>query len=221
MNNSPDFSAVIFDLDGTLLNTLEEIATSCNSALHRLGYPVHTVESYRRFVGNGASRLAWRALPHDRQTEENHERLLPLVLEELERHMNTLARPYQGVEEMLEEFVSAGKIISILSNKPEIFTRQTVARLLPEANFFSVRGGREDIPLKPAPDSALKLAADMGVTPEQTIFVGDSNVDMMTAVNADMLPVGVSWGFRGAEELREAGARLIVDRPEELNALLK
>ncbi|WP_432737787.1 HAD family hydrolase [Maridesulfovibrio sp. FT414] len=220
MNKPINFTAAIFDLDGTLLNTLGEIATACNSALSRRGYPEHPQEAYRRFVGSGAKVLALRVLPDEKRNPQEQEILFNFIVEEFARFQNSIARPYDGAMDMLSAYTMAGKKIAVLSNKPEQFTIEAVSQLLPGADFFKVCGGRQDIPLKPEPDYALKLAADMGIAPKEIIFVGDSDIDMKTACNAGMFPVGAAWGFRGAEELREAGAKLVLDSPVELMGLL-
>ena len=220
MNSSLDFSAVIFDLDGTLLYTLEEIAAATNSALARQGHPEHSVDAYRHFVGGGAKKLAWRVLPEDKQCQEEHEALFPVLIEEYGRLLNTIARPYDGVLEMLSAYAAAGKQLAVLSNKPDELTKAAVKKFLPDVTFVAVQGGLSDVPLKPVPDSALEIASIMDVDPERIIFVGDSDVDMQTANNAGMIPVGASWGFRGAEELTAAGARIVLDAPVDLQSLL-
>lgn len=215
-----DFSAVIFDLDGTLLYTLEEIATAGNDALARLGYPTHPVDAYNHFLGSGAKKLALRMLPPDQQTQEVFNRFNPILEEELNRSLNTVATPYPGIAEALHKLEESGKKYAVLSNKPEKFTKVAIRKFLPSANFFEVRGGRDDMPLKPAPDSALALARNMGVEPERTLFVGDTDVDMLTASNAGMISVGAAWGYRGADELAKAGAQVVVDASEDLVKLL-
>ncbi len=220
MNYSLDFSAVIFDLDGTLLYTLEEIAATGNAALKRLGYATHSVSAYRTFLGGGAKKLAWRILPQDKRNQENYDELLPVLLEEFELSLNTIARPYDGVLEALAVLSSAGKKFAVLSNKPEEFSKIAVEKLLPGVNFEAVYGALQNVPLKPEPDRALKLAELMGTTPDRTVFVGDSDVDIQTGLNAGMITVGAGWGFRGVDELKEAGANIILDVPADLAKLL-
>jgi phosphoglycolate phosphatase len=220
MECSLDFSAVIFDLDGTLLDTLGEIAAAGNAALSRMGFEPHPVDSYRNFVGSGAKKLAWRALPEGHQTQDVYDRLVPILLEEFEQGLNTVARPYGGVPEILAEFAAAGKKMAVLSNKPHEFTVQAVNKFLPKVDFFAVYGGRRNIPLKPEPDVALELAKAMGAAPERTLFVGDSDVDIRTGINAGMIAVGAGWGFRGEGELVKAGANLVLDTPADLISLL-
>ncbi len=220
MTDKPDFRAAIFDLDGTLLDTLGEIATACNSALARRGYPEHSKDAYRKFVGSGAKMLALRALPDEKKNADEQEKLFAFIVEEFARVQSTIARPYDGAVEMLTAYSEAGIIISVLSNKPEKFTIEAVETLLPGTDFFKVCGGRQDIPLKPAPDYARKLADEMKILPKDIIFVGDSDIDMQTACNAGMFPVGAAWGFRGPEELKKAGAKLILEKPADLIKLL-
>lgn len=220
MECSLDFSAVIFDLDGTLLDTLGEIAAAGNSALTRMGFKPHPVDAYRKFVGAGAPKLAWRALPEDKRTDEIYEKFVPVLLEEFDKGLNTIAKPYAGIPEVLAEFASCGKKMAILSNKPHNFTLEAVSKFLPDVDFFEVYGGRKDAPLKPEPDVALELAKAMGASPQQTLFVGDSDVDIKTGVNAGMIAVGVGWGFRGEGELVKAGANIVLDKPADLVSLL-
>ncbi len=220
MECSIDFSAVIFDLDGTLLDTLGEIAAAGNSALTRMGFPPHPVDAYRRFVGAGAKKLAWRALPEEKRTEAIYDKFVPVLLEEFDKGLNTIAKPYAGVPEVLADFASCGKKMAILSNKPHEFTVDAVNKFLPGVDFFAVYGGRKDVPLKPEPDVALELAKAMGVSPQQTLFVGDSDVDIKTGVNAGMISIGAGWGFRGERELVQAGANIVLDTPADLVSLL-
>lgn len=220
MSNSLNFSAVIFDLDGTLLYTLEEIAAATNAALARVGYPEHSVDAYRQFVGSGAKKLAWRVLPKEKQCLEECEALYAILGEEYARSLNTIARPYDGVQEMLAAFSAAGKQLAVLSNKPDELTKAAVKKFFPTVDFVAVQGGLPDVPLKPVGDSAIGIAEKMGIDPEQIIFVGDSDVDMLTAQNAGMIPVGASWGFRGGKELKAAGARIVLEAPIDLKSLL-
>lgn len=220
MNYTQNFSAVIFDLDGTLLYSLNEIAAAGNAALAKMGFSPHPVDAYCQFVGAGVQTLALRILPKDRRTQENHDLVYSILLDEFDRALNTIAYPYDGVIEVLETLSSAGKKLSVLSNKPEEFTKVAVKKFLPEVDFVAVHGGRQDVPLKPFPDSALKIAKAMAVLPEQIVFVGDSDVDIHTALNSGMIPVGAAWGFRGKEELVEAGAKIIFDSPHDLEKLI-
>lgn len=220
MSNSLNFSAAIFDLDGTLLYTLEEIAAATNAALVRVGYPEHSVDAYRHFVGSGAKKLAWRVLPKEKQCQEECEALYAVLGEEYARSLNTIARPYDGVLEMLVAFAAAGKQLAVLSNKPDELTKAAVKKFFPTVDFVVVQGGLPDVPLKPVADGAIGIAEKMKIEPERIIFVGDSDVDMQTAQNAGMVPVGASWGFRGGEELAAAGAKIVLEAPVDLESLL-
>lgn len=220
MNTPISFSAAIFDLDGTLLSTLEELAAACNAALARLQLPTHEVDAYRHFVGAGAKTLAWRVLPQEHKTPEIHEALYAALLEEYQNFINTLSHPYAGIPESLARLTSAGKKVAVLSNKPDALTKLAVQKFLPSITFSAIQGGKDTVPLKPEPESALGLAKQMNESPENIIFVGDSDIDMQTANNAGMIAVGAVWGFRGAKELTEAGAKILLDTPEELGKLV-
>ncbi|MCG8530669.1 MAG: HAD family hydrolase [Desulfovibrionales bacterium] len=219
MSTAIEFSAAIFDLDGTLLYTLEEIAAATNTVLARAGYPQHPVDAYRRFVGDGARTLAFRALPKEKQNDTDCDSFFPALLEEYDRSLNTIAHPYAGVTKALQGFYDAGKQIAVLSNKPDVLTKNAIKKFFPTISFDIVQGGRPDFPLKPAPDAALDIAARLNVSPQQVIFVGDSDVDIKTACNAGMIPVGAGWGFRGAEELLAVGATVVLDVPSDLESL--
>ncbi|WP_419781099.1 HAD family hydrolase [Maridesulfovibrio sp.] len=220
MECSLDFSAVIFDLDGTLLDTLGEIAAAGNAALERMGYATHPVDDYRTFVGAGAKKLAWRVLPAEHRNQEVYDHFVPVLLEEFDQRLNTISKPYAGIPEVLADFSAAGKKMAILSNKPHEFTVAAVKKCLPDVDFFAVYGGRKDVPLKPEPEVALELAEGMGADPHRTLFIGDSDVDIKTGVNAGMIAVGAGWGFRGEGELVKAGANIVLDTPADLVSLL-
>lgn len=220
IKNKPDFSAIIFDLDGTLINTLEEIATAGNNALERLGYARHGIDEYRRFVGNGAIKLAWRILPENKQTNENFELIYPLLAEEFGRLLNSIAKPYAGMVEALKVLAEKGIKCAVLSNKPDELTKKVIGQLLPDSEFFVVRGAIDGVPLKPEPYSCLEIAKAAGISPEHVIYLGDSDVDVFTARNAGMIPVGAGWGFRGFDELEKAGAEIVLESPLDLLNLI-
>ncbi|HAS89918.1 MAG TPA: HAD family hydrolase [Desulfovibrio sp.] len=220
METSLNFSAVIFDLDGTLLDTLSDIAAAGNSALERMGYPSHKVDAYRKFVGNGARKLAWRVLPGENRNQDDYEKFVPVLLEEFAKELNKHVCPYGGIPEVLASFTEAGKKIAILSNKPHDYAVAAVKQYLPNIKFEAVYGGRKEFPLKPEPEAALAIAEKMGVAPHQTLFVGDTDVDIKTGVNAGMISVGAAWGFRGESELVHAGANIVLDTPADLVSLL-
>ncbi len=208
--------AIIFDLDGTLLDTLADLALTYNAAFERLGLPVHPVEAYRRFIGSGIVNSVRKALADSDADEETVLRAVEGIREEYPKIWPLGTRPYAGVPELLDELSRRGVPMSILSNKPDDSTREMAARLLPDHPFVVVMGARDGHPDKPDPSSALELAGRMGVAPEACVFVGDSGVDVQTACNAGMFGIGVLWGFRDEAELRDGGADAIVGKPGEI-----
>lgn len=211
------FKAVLFDLDGTLLDTIDDITEAINSILGELGFPTHSVEDYKRYVGAGVLHLMQRVLPEGNQDSETIGKFL-----ELEAKMRRIGhtKPYDGIETLLDELSSRGIKLAILSNRPEKSTRILVDRLLKGWNFEVVMGAGDSFPLKPDRSAALKIAELMKVNPEEILYLGDSDVDMMTAAGAGMYPIGVTWGFRSAEELKKNGARSLIAKPMELLNIL-
>jgi phosphoglycolate phosphatase len=210
------FGAVIFDLDGTLLDTLEDIADSANRVLAGRGFPEHPVEAYRHFVGDGVRKLVERMLPLEERTEALVELCLAEMRDEYGRNWNVKTRPYGGIPELLDALRDRGVRTAVLSNKPDELTRACVRELLPQSCFDTVEGHKAGIPHKPDPAGARALARRLGVTPGRVVLVGDSDIDMRTAVNAGMYPVGATWGFRSREELTGAGAVALLERPADL-----
>lgn len=213
------YRAVIFDLDGTLVDTLGDLAESVNSGLRRLGLPTHSVESYKQRVGNGTRAMISRALPPDRQ--EDVESLMQMQKTHYQQHFADQSRPYPGVTDMLRDLKDRGYQLAVLSNKPDAFTQKVVAAVLDSAFFDIVRGHRDPLPLKPAPASARAVAQELGLSAHQIAYVGDSGVDMQTAGNAGFFAIGVAWGFRDRGELVENGAAAMIDHPSQLPALLE
>lgn len=219
--------AFIFDLDGTLLDTLLDIGHACNAMLAAHGYPVHPPEAYRRMVGNGFGKLVRRALPADALDELRARLPDERAVEELVRetravyaeHLNDATRPYDGMPEALRELAARGMALAVFSNKPDEYTRTLIEAHFPGV-FSVVRGARPDTPLKPDPAGAVAVMAATDTKPDQCFYVGDSDVDMLTARHAGMIGVGVAWGFRGLEEVRAAGAARLVRHPRELPSLL-
>ena len=213
------WDAVIFDLDGTLLDTLEDLADSMNAALARQGFAPRASSDYRLLVGEGMRVLCERVLPEDERNEATIEGLMEAMRSEYGRGWAHKSRPYKGIPELLDALTSRGLPLAVLSNKPHDFTQEMVKAFLGRWSFTRVCGLRPGFPRKPDPIGALQIARALGVEPGRVVFVGDTNVDMCTAVNAGMLPVGVLWGFRGREELVGSGARLLVGCPADLLAL--
>ncbi len=210
------FKAIIFDLDGTLLNTIKDIADSMNEVLKKLGFPIYKTEDYYYFVGEGMKVLCERVIPQECNTPEMIERCVKLMKSEYQKNWFKNTKPYHGIPELLLELKKRDIKMAVLSNKPDEFTKLFVQKLLPDTQFSIVLGETKGMPKKPAPDGALYIARVLGIPLEQIIYLGDSNIDMKTAVSAGMYPVGALWGFRTAEELMYAGAKKLIRTPEEL-----
>jgi phosphoglycolate phosphatase len=215
------FRAVLFDLDGTLLDTLEDIARAANEVLESLGCPSHPPQAYRRFIGDGVAMLFRRALPHDHVEPELVDRCVEGFPEAYGRSWNVHTHPYDGIPELLDALVARGLDLAVLSNKPDEFTRLAVAEYLARWPMRAVLGQRRGVPRKPDPAGAIEVARGLEIPARQFLYVGDTAVDMETACRAGMFPVGVAWGFRPVEELRSSGARAILERPAELVELLE
>jgi len=215
-----EFKAVIFDLDGTLINSLEDIADSANSVLATHCFPSHKPDDYKIFVGSGISELMTRALPEKKRNPDTIDDYVKEFREEYARNWNAKTKPYAGIAAMLDELVSRKIKIAVLSNKLHAFTKQCVDKLLPRWKFNIVMGLQNDIPPKPDPASALQIAKQLNIDPPHILYVGDSDIDMKTAVAACMHPVGVLWGFRTKEELQKNGAKTLIERPQELLELI-
>ena len=211
--------AVVFDLDGTLLDTLADIARAMNTVLARRGFPEHPVDAYRAMVGSGLTKLAERALPSGR------DRLVAECARELRdayaRAPVVETRPYEGVGDLLEALAARGYRLAVLSNKADELVRRIVPSFFADGTFAAVNGHVDGVPPKPDPTSALELVGRLGVEPVQAVLLGDSDVDMKTALNAGLDPIGAAWGFRGADELHAAGARAVIDRPIDLLATIE
>ena len=207
----------IFDLDGTLVDSLYDLADSMNYALEKNGLPTHDREKYRFMVGNGISVLADRAMVVPDSTDTGiKERVLADFNPRYREHCMDFTRPYEGITELLDELDKRGIAYSVLSNKPDPFTKLIVSTLFAGRSFAVIRGTREGCPRKPEPDAALEIIREAGVSSEEVLYIGDTNVDMKTAENAGLKKVGVSWGFRPVEELIEAGADFIADKPADI-----
>lgn len=215
-------TAVIFDLDGTLLDTIDDLADSMNHVLTENSLPTHPVEAYFHFIGNGMAKLVERALPGRLQGDADQlASFTEAFRQAYDSRWNQKSQPYEGIPEVLDALVSADVPMAVCSNKPDPFTQKCVRELLPKWDFASVLGHSDAFPRKPDPASTLHIAGQLNVAPGDAWFIGDSGVDMQTAVAAGAKAVGVLWGFRSEKELREAGAAHIVDSPEALLDLLQ
>lgn len=214
------FAAVLFDLDGTLLDTIEDLTDSMNAALARLGFESRSVEQCKYFVGDGVRKFAERALPEAARDDETIDRLVEHMLQEYSSRWSNKTRPYEGIPEMLGELARRRMVLAVLSNKPDDMTRRMVQAMLPGAPFAEVRGATDGVAKKPDPTAALSIARSLETYPERFLYVGDTGTDMQTAVAAGMSPVGVLWGFRKADELTGNGAETLVSHPSDLVNLL-
>ncbi len=209
------YKGLIFDLDGTLLDTLQDLAEAANATLAHFGFPVHPVDSYRYFVGEGLHTLVKRILP-DSATETDIEKLMEKFGEIYATNWNANSGPYPGILDMLQALSNAGMQLAVLSNKPHEFTKICVDTLLPESSFSFVYGKRDGIARKPDPVGALEIAAKMNLSVEEILYVGDTATDMQTGNRAGMKTIGVEWGFRKREELEENKAWKIASTPSEV-----
>jgi phosphoglycolate phosphatase len=214
MNSKP--IAIIFDLDGTLLNTLSDLANSVNRVLASHNFPVHATEAYRFFVGDGARMLIKRALPENQREEKNIEKCLDEFKKEYQQNWHNETILYPGIAEMLNALTAYDLKLAILSNKPHTFTLKCVHHFLSKWNFDVIVGQQESIPQKPDPAGALLIARQLNIEPASFLYVGDSAVDMKTACASAMFPMGVLWGFRPAEELKTNGAAALLSEPLEI-----
>ena len=210
------YEAILFDLDGTLLDTLEDLADSMNHVLHARGLPTHEAKAYCYFVGGGAVALVRRTLPPEKQSDKLIEDCIKEFREKYTSNWNVKTQLYDGVAEMLDALAARGVRMGVLSNKPDQFVRLCVQEYLSKWQFVAVLGQRNGIPLKPDPAGALEAARCLNAEPREVLYVGDTGTDMSTAVNAGMFPLGVLWGFRPEAELREHGAAETISRPIDL-----
>ena len=211
---------VIFDLDGTLLDTIADLAESANHALKQLGYPTRDVETIRTFVGNGVNKLLFRALPDEEKTEENMMRMRTHFVPYYDAHNADLSAPYPGIVALLEELQAKGLRMAVASNKYQEATVKLVKHYFPMIDFVEVLGQREGINVKPDPTIVFDILKKAGVSKEETLYVGDSGVDMQTAINAGVDAIGVTWGFRPRTELEDFQPMGLIDQAEELLGFL-
>lgn len=214
------YRAVLFDLDGTLLDSLADLADSCNAALAHHGFPAHPTESYKYFVGDGVATLLERALPKGRNDLATITDVSPTYRAEYQKRWNAKTRPYPGVPELLDALTQRQLTLAVLSNKPDDFTRKCVTELLPRWHFHLVMGATPALPHQPHPAGALQLARTLNLSPADFLYLGDTSTDMQTATSAGMFPVGVTWGFRPESELLAHGARHLLKHPLDLLQLL-
>ena len=214
------YKAVIFDLDGTLLYTLGDIALAVNTALNEISMPSHPEESYKKFVGHGLKETMKRACNGD-CPDDILDKTYFRVMEEYNRNLVVSTRPYSDIPDLLNELAKSRIKLAILSNKEDRLVKRIAEKLLSDWSFTTIQGILPDVPKKPDPFAVHQILKDMNISSEEAIFVGDSGVDMKTADNSGLLGVGVTWGYRDAVELTEAGAGILIDKPEELLRIIK
>lgn len=228
MSTKQKIKAIIFDLDGTLLDSLRDIAESMNQALAESGYPEHPVEAYRGFVGNGLNELVTKAIPEANRSEEEIYALAEKFWYKYDESWFLHTKPYPGILYLVQLCVARKIKVAILSNKVHYFTKKMIRHYFRGVminhgkNPFGIYSGEQpDMPLKPDPTRALDLADKLKVKPENIAFLGDSPVDVQTAKNAGMISIGAAWGFSTREELEEAGADLVFDQATDLSKYLE
>lgn len=210
----------IFDLDGTLLDTIADLAAATNFALAHFGLPTHSEEEYKFFVGNGINKMFERALPEDKRTEEYIMKIRSQFVPYYDAHNSDLSRPYPGMVELLKELQQNGIAIGVASNKYQEAAVKLVLQFFPGVDFALILGQREGVPSKPDPTIAFEIIGHTGIAKEDTVYIGDSCVDMQTGKNAGVTTVGVSWGFRPKAELESYSPDFIADNAGELQKFL-
>lgn len=213
--------AILFDLDGTLLNTIGDIARCANETLSSFGYPIHPEPLYMELVGDGLDNLARKILPEGKKSDEDVHTFTTYYRDIYTLGWNKTSHPYSGVHELLEELTKRDISLAVLSNKRHDFTKLCVHTFFPEITFTEIRGEQSGVPIKPHPKAALLIAEQLHVSPSECIFVGDSEIDIETAKAAGMISVGVEWGFRPRSILEDARADYIISHPQELLAVLQ
>jgi len=216
----PKYKGVIFDLDGTLVDTLADIAAAMNSALKKHGFPGLPVEDYRGKVGWGIRRLAFLTLPETARTQETTELLAADAAGFYASYPLTNSRPYPGIIELINTLHARKIKTMVLTNKPDLVAQKVIAGLFPPSAFDIVRGETFDKPRKPDPACVWELLVELDLVPASVIFTGDSEIDMETALSSGCYALGVGWGYRSRETIMEAGAKWIIERPQELLELL-
>lgn len=213
------YQNVIFDLDGTLLNTIDDLADAANWVCVNHGWPTHTVEEYKQYVGNGMTKLAQRFVPADWRTPAGIKQILDEFMPYYDAHKEDKTAPYPGIPDLLHELKGAGVNIAVLSNKAHSLVPSILENYFPGV-FSYTQGAVDGIPTKPDPTLLHRLMKEMGASQESTLFVGDSNVDVRTAKNGGLTCCGVLWGFRGREELEQEGADFLAENTDELKQLI-
>ena len=212
---------VIFDLDGTLLNTIEDLGEAANYALEKTGYPTHSIASYPYFVGNGVSKLLQRVLPEDARTEENVNELRKYFMEYYEVHNTDNTKPYPGIPELLEQLQDDGVKLAVASNKYDSAVKKLITHYFPQIKWAALEGQKEGVPVKPDPSIVFEILSKCPTKKSDVLYIGDSGVDMETARRACVTSCGVTWGFRPISELMAYHAENIANQPNEIYTLVQ
>lgn len=207
---------VIFDLDGTLINTIADLAHCTNHVLLQNHYPEHELSQYHYFVGNGITKLIERALPPEARIPSVILRIKEQFVTHYHQHKTDFSRPYPQIPEVLKELKNKGALLAVASNKYQTGTTELVEHFFGKHLFTVILGQRDQIPVKPHPAIVFDILKQTGISPSQTLYIGDSGVDMQTAKNGNITSVGVTWGFRSRQELEENGADFIIDQPQQI-----
>lgn len=213
------YKGIIFDLDGTLVNSLEDISDAMNTVLQNLNYPTHTYDTYQYFIGSGLRNLVSKALPASNNSEDQIETCFQNMITEYREICTLKTKPYEGIVELLDTLISQNIKLAVFSNKADELTKKIATEIFPD--YFDAAVGLSTEALKkPNPFEAIEMSKKWNLSPEEILFVGDSDIDMLTAKNANMFPVGVSWGYRTEEELKTSGAKLVINNASELIEIL-
>ncbi|HJY13522.1 MAG TPA: HAD family hydrolase [Flavobacterium sp.] len=213
------FKGIIFDLDGTLVNSLEDISDAMNNVLTNLNYPTHTYDAYQYFIGSGLRNLVSKALPASNNSDNEIEICFENMIAEYREVCTLKTKPYAGIVELLDDLVSRDIKLAVFSNKADELTKKIASEIFPD--YFNTAVGLSTEALKkPNPFEAIEISKNWNLKTEEIIFIGDSDIDMLTATNANMFPLGVSWGYRTEEELIASGAKLVINTPSDLIEIL-
>ncbi len=214
-----NIKAVLFDLDGTINNTVNDIAASGNYALAKHGFPTHPADSFKLFAGSGTYIMLQRAMPEEHKNDGSVELIIDDYLAHYSVHSMDTTAPYDGIRELIDEVKARGYKMAVVTNKPDAVAKQLLEDMFP-GKFDVVIGQVDGMPVKPDPAMPLLAMKELGVTAEECVFVGDSGVDIETGKNSGAYPIGVLWGFRGREELLACGAKEFIEKPSELLDIL-
>lgn len=209
------YKGIIFDLDGTLVNSLEDIADSMNMVLQDLNYPTHSYDVFQYFIGSGLRNTVTKALPASNNSDEQIDNCFQSMVKGYSENCTIKTKPYEGILELLNELATRNIKLAVFSNKADELTKKIAAEIFP-GHFDDVVGLSVESLKKPNPSKAITISKKWNLKPEEVLFVGDSDIDMQTAVNANMFAVGVTWGYRTEEELIASGANMVIHHPSDL-----